>query len=118
MAPAATTTDPFTAIADGRRRQLLDLLAGEELPVGELVRRLGVAQPVVSKHLKVLREVGLVEAREDGRQRLYRINLTPLRRVHAWVSAFERVWGERFDHLDAVLTELRSEEGTSDAGHD
>jgi DNA-binding transcriptional ArsR family regulator len=118
MAPAATTTDPFTAIADGRRRQLLDLLAGEELPVGELVRRLGVAQPVVSKHLKVLREVGLVDAREDGRQRLYRLNASPLRHVHAWVSAFERTWSERFDRLDAVLTELQSEERTPDAGHD
>jgi DNA-binding transcriptional ArsR family regulator len=118
MAPAATTTDPFTAIADARRRQLLDLLAAGELPVGELVRRLGVAQPVVSKHLKVLREVGLVDAREDGRQRLYRINGMPLREVHAWVSAFERAWNERFDNLDAVLTELQSEEGTSDVDHD
>jgi DNA-binding transcriptional ArsR family regulator len=118
MAPASTTTDAFTAIADPRRRQLLDLLAAEELPVTELVRRLGVAQPAVSKHLKVLRDVGLVDAREDGRQRLYRINGTPLREVHAWVSAFERTWTERFDRLDAVLTELQTEKGPSDAGND
>lgn len=117
MAPASTTTDAFTAIADPRRRQLLDLLGAEELPVTELVRRLGLAQPAVSKHLKVLRDVGLVDAREDGRQRLYRINGTPLRQVHAWVSAFERTWRDRFERLDTVLTELQNEEGTSDAGH-
>jgi DNA-binding transcriptional ArsR family regulator len=109
MAPASTTTDAFTAIADARRRQLLALLTAGELPVGELVERLGVAQPVVSKHLKVLREVGLVDAREDGRQRLYRINGAPLRQVHDWVSAFERTWTERFDRLDAVLTDLQEE---------
>ncbi len=117
MAPATTTTDAFTAIADPRRRQLLDLLAAGELPVAELVRRLGLAQPAVSKHLKVLRDVGLVDTREDGRQRLYRVNGTPLRRVHAWVGAFERTWSDRFERLDTVLTNLQNEEGTSDAGH-
>jgi DNA-binding transcriptional ArsR family regulator len=117
MAPATTTTDAFTAIAEPRRRQLLGLLTGEALPVAELVRRSGVAQPAVSKHLKVLREVGLVEAREDGRQRFYRVNGAPLRQVHAWVSAFERTWSDRFEHLDAVLTELQDEEGTCDVSH-
>jgi DNA-binding transcriptional ArsR family regulator len=112
MARASTTTDAFSAIAEARRRQLLELLAAGEAAVNDLVDRLGVAQPVVSKHLKVLREVGLVDVREDGRQRLYRLNGGPLKEVHAWVTTFERLWNDRFDRLDAVLAELHAEEGT------
>jgi DNA-binding transcriptional ArsR family regulator len=110
MARAATTTDAFNAVAEPRRRQLLDLLAGGERPVNDLVAALGLAQPQVSKHLRVLREVGLVEVRDDGRQRLYRLNATPLRPIYDWVRAYERAWSARFDRLDAVLEELKREE--------
>ena len=110
MARAATTADPFNAIAEPRRRQILDVLAGGERPVGDLVRQLGVTQPQVSKHLRVLREVGLVDVREDGRQRVYRLNGERLKPIHDWVSGYERMWNERFNELDVVLEELEREE--------
>src|SRR5687767_6535495 len=103
MARAATTADVFNAVAEPRRRQILDLLAGGERPVNELVTQLGVGQPQVSKHLRVLREVGAVEAREDGRRRLYRLNGRALRPIHEWVKEYERSWSERFNELDVVL---------------
>ena len=106
MARAATTTDAFNAVAEPRRRQILDVLAGGERPVNELVRRLGIAQPQVSKHLRVLREVGAVDVRDEGRQRLYRLNGRALKPIHDWVKSYERTWSERFDRLDAVLEEL------------
>src|SRR3712207_6951564 len=87
MARAATTTDAFNAVAEPRRREILDLLAGGERPVGDLVCLLGVSQPLVSKHLRVLREVGAVEVREEGRRRLYRLNAQALRPIHDWVRA-------------------------------
>jgi DNA-binding transcriptional ArsR family regulator len=111
MARAATTEDAFNAVAEPRRRQILDLLAGGERPVNDLVRLLGLAQPQVSKHLRVLREVGAVEVREDGRQRLYRLNGQALKPIHDWVKRYERTWSERFDQLDVVLDELKKEEG-------
>jgi DNA-binding transcriptional ArsR family regulator len=111
MARAATTADAFNAVAEPRRRQILDLLAGGERPVNEVVRLLGLAQPQVSKHLRVLREVGAVEVREDGRQRLYRLNGQALKPIHDWVKNYERSWTERFDQLDVVLDELKKEEG-------
>ena len=111
MARAATTADAFNAVAEPRRRQILDLLAGGELPVNEVVHLLGLAQPQVSKHLRVLREVGAVEVREDGRQRLYRLNGQALKPIHDWVKSYERTWSERFDQLDVVLDELKEEEG-------
>ena len=107
MARAATTTDAFNAVAEPRRRQLLDALAAGELPVNDLVARLGVGQPQVSKHLRVLREVGLVEVRDQGRQRLYRLNGQPLKEIHDWLKGYEQTWSERFDRLDAVLAELQ-----------
>ena len=110
MARAATTTDAFNAVAEPRRRQILDVLASGELPVNDLVQRLGVAQPQVSKHLRVLREVGLVDVREEGRQRMYRLNGEPLRTIHDWVKNYEQSWSERFDALDEVLAELKREE--------
>ncbi|HEX2315145.1 MAG TPA: metalloregulator ArsR/SmtB family transcription factor [Thermomonospora sp.] len=110
MARAATTTDAFNAVAEPRRRQILDVLIGGERSVNELVELLGLAQPQVSKHLRVLRDVGLVEVREEGRQRLYRLNGQALKPVHDWVRKYERTWSERFDQLDAVLEELKSEE--------
>ena len=112
MARAATTADAFNAIAEPRRRQILDVLAGGERPVNDLVDALGIAQPQVSKHLRVLREVGAVDVRDEGRQRLYRVNGHALKPIHDWVKGYERTWSERFDRLDAVLEELkRKEEG-------
>jgi DNA-binding transcriptional ArsR family regulator len=111
MARAATTADAFNAVAEPRRRQILDLLAAGERPVNDLVGLLGLAQPQVSKHLRVLREVGAVEVREDGRQRLYRLNGRALKPIHDWVKNYERSWSERFDQLDVVLDELKKEEG-------
>ncbi len=110
MARAATTTDAFNAVAEPRRREILDVLAGRELPVNDVVRRLGMGQPQVSKHLRVLREVGLVTARDDGRQRLYRVNGPALKPIHDWVRGYERSWSERFDRLDDVLDELTARE--------
>ena len=110
MARAATTTDAFNAVAEPRRRQILDLLATCERAVNDLVEELGVAQPQVSKHLRVLREVGAVDVREDGRRRLYRLNGDALRPIHEWVKDYERFWSERFAQLDAVLEDLKRKE--------
>ena len=92
MPRAATTSDPFNAIAEPRRRDILDYLAPRERPVGDIVVALGLAQPSVSKHLRVLRDVGLVEVRRDGRQILYRTNAEGLRPLHEWTGRFERYW--------------------------
>jgi len=108
MARAATTTDAFNAIAEPRRRHILDLLAGGERSVNDLVADLGLAQPLVSKHLRVLRQVDLVAVRESGRQRLYRLNGRPLQPVHDWVKNFEELWSERFARMDTVLEELKA----------
>ena len=117
MARASTTTDAFNAVAEPRRREILDLLAKGERPVNDLVRQLGLGQPQVSKHLRVLREVGLVDVREDGRHRLYRLNGLPLQPIHEWVKNYEQAWNERFDRLDGVLDELKREgEDDSDGG--
>ena len=115
MARAATTTDVFNAIAEPRRRELLDELAAGERSVSELVEQLELAQPLVSKHLRVLREVGAVEVRDEGRRRLYRVDASALKPVHDWVSNYERMWSERFTALDTVLDELKREE-QDDAG--
>ena len=111
MARAATTTDAFNAVAEPRRREILDALADGERAVNDLVSALGLAQPQVSKHLRVLREVGAVAVREDGRQRLYRLNGPALKPIHDWVKAYERTWSERFELLDDVLDTLKKEEG-------
>jgi DNA-binding transcriptional ArsR family regulator len=110
MARAATTADAFNAVAEPRRRQILDALAGGERPVNDLVGLLGVAQPQVSKHLRVLREVGAVDVRDEGRQRLYRLNGHALKPIHDWVKNYERLWLDRFDELDVVLEELKHKE--------
>jgi DNA-binding transcriptional ArsR family regulator len=107
MARAATTADAFNAVAEPRRRQILDVLAGGERSVNELVRVLGLAQPQVSKHLRVLRDVGAVDVREEGRQRFYRLNGPALKPIHDWVKAYERSWSERLDELDTLLEELK-----------
>src|SRR4051794_6759136 len=116
MARAATTADAFSAVAEPRRRQILDLLVGGERPVNDLVRQLDIAQPQVSKHLRVLREVGAVEVRDQGRQRLYRLNGHALKPIHDWVKNYERSWSERFEQLDAVLEELKQKEQGDDSG--
>jgi len=116
MARAATTADAFNAVAEPRRRQILDALAGGERPVNDLVRLLGVTQPQVSKHLRVLREVGAVDVRDEGRQRLYRLNGEALKPIHDWVKDYERTWSERFEALDVVLDELKQEEQGDDSG--
>ena len=116
MARAATTADAFNAVAEPRRRQILDLLAGGERPVNDLVDELGLAQPQVSKHLRVLREVGAVDVRNEGRRRHYRLNGRALKPIHDWVKDFERTWDERFDQLDVVLDELKRKE--QDGGDD
>src|SRR6478609_11891516 len=110
MARSATTADAFNAVAEPRRRLILDVLAGGERPVNDLVHELGLAQPQVSKHLRVLREVGAVEVREEGRQRLYRLNGPALKPIHDWVKEYERTWTNRFELLDAVLDELKEKE--------
>jgi DNA-binding transcriptional ArsR family regulator len=110
MARAATTADAFNAVAEPRRRQILDALVGGERPVNDLVHLLGLSQPQVSKHLRVLREVGAVDVRDQGRQRLYRLNGHVLKPIHDWVKTYERSWSERFDQLDVVLEELKQEE--------
>jgi DNA-binding transcriptional ArsR family regulator len=110
VARAATTADVFNAVAEPRRRDILDVLAGGEQPVNDLVRVLGLAQPQVSKHLRVLREVGVVDVREQGRQRMYRLNGGALKPIHDWVSTYERTWSERFDALDDVLEDLKQKE--------
>ncbi len=114
MARAATTADVFNAVAESGRRRILDLLGPDERQVSDLVRLTGLAQPQVSKHLRVLREVDAVAVRADGRRRLYRVNGPALKPIHDWVQTYEQTWSDRFDALDEVLTELDSKE----AGHD
>jgi DNA-binding transcriptional ArsR family regulator len=110
MARAATTADAFNAVAEPRRRQILDALADGERPVNDLVRVLGVPQPQVSKHLRVLRDVGAFDVRDQGRQRLYRLNGHALKPIHDWVKTYERSWSEQFERLDVVLEELKQKE--------
>jgi DNA-binding transcriptional ArsR family regulator len=110
MARVATTADAFNAVAEPRRRQILDVLAGGERPVNDLAEQLGLAQPLVSKHLRVLREVGLVDVRDEGRRRIYRLNGHSLKPIHDWVKSYERSWTERFDRLDVLLEELKEKE--------
>jgi len=110
MARAATTADAFNAVAEPRRREILDALAGGERPVNELVEILGLAQPHVSRHLRVLREVGAVDVRDEGRQRVYRLNPQALKPIHDWVASYQHLWEERFDLLEDVLEDLKEQE--------
>ncbi|MGD7788416.1 ArsR/SmtB family transcription factor [Propionibacteriaceae bacterium Y1700] len=110
MARAATTSDVFNAIAEPRRRQILTLLRSGERPVTELVRELDVPQPSASKHLRVLREVGLVTDRHVGRQRLYALDARGLQAVHEWTGGFEQFWSESFDRLDAHVQKLKKQQ--------
>ncbi|HWE10110.1 MAG TPA: metalloregulator ArsR/SmtB family transcription factor [Solirubrobacteraceae bacterium] len=117
MARAATMSDAFNAVAEPRRREILDQLAGGQRSVNELVELLDLTQPQISKHLRVLREVGVVDVRGDGRRRLYSVNARALKPIHDWVSGYERLWSERFEALDAVLDRHKREE-REDAGDD
>ena len=110
MARTPTTADAFNAVAEASRRDLLDAMGTGEATVGELVDRVGLSQPQVSKHLGVLRTVGLVLVRADGRRRWYRVNGPALQPVHDWVRTFERTWNARLDRLDDLLAELQHEE--------
>jgi DNA-binding transcriptional ArsR family regulator len=109
VARARTTLDPFNAVAEPRRRQVLETLAGRELSVNELVAELGWTQPMVSKHLGVLKQVGLVSERQQGRQRLYRANAEKLKPIQQWMDRFERLWVERFDRLDEYLKQMQAD---------
>jgi DNA-binding transcriptional ArsR family regulator len=111
MARSATTTDVFNAIGEGQRRDILGLLVSGERSVNELVDLLGARQPQVSKHLKVLKEVGLVTVRVVGQQRLYKLSPEGLKPVHDWVKPFEVMWNKRLDRLDDYLKELQTGEG-------
>ena len=117
MPRASVTTDAFNAIAEPRRRQIIEALAGGgEHAVGELVLKLRLPQPAVSKHLGVLSDVGIVSATQNGRQRLYRLNGEALKPIHDWVKNYERSWSERFEQLDSVLEDLKAKE--EDEGDD
>lgn len=109
MARTPTTHDPFNAVAEPKRRQLIQAMGAQELSVNEIVEALGWNQPSVSKHLGVLKQVGLVEERRVGRQRLYRVNAERLKPIFDWVTPFEQMWSERFDRLDNVLEKIKKE---------
>ena len=110
MARSATTSDVFNAIAEGRRREILDALIGGEKAVGTIVDDVSMPQPQVSKHLRVLSEVGLVSCRAQGRLRLYRLEPERLRPMHAWLARYEQMWNERLDRMDDYLQELQRRE--------
>ncbi|QEE30443.1 winged helix-turn-helix transcriptional regulator [Terriglobus albidus] len=101
MARASTTSDAFNAIAEPRRREILSYLAGIERPVGEIAESLGLEQPSVSKHLRVLKDVGLVRMRCQGRQKLYRTNAEAIRPLHQWAATFERYWQHQLTRVKA-----------------
>ena len=111
MARAATTTDVFNAVGEPQRRRILTLLKGRERSVNELAGALRLSQSRVSKHLRVLREVGLVSVRDAGQQRLYRLNARGLKPIHDWVGGFEDFWSHSFDRLNAYVRRLQHEEG-------
>jgi DNA-binding transcriptional ArsR family regulator len=110
MARLSTTHDPFNAVAEPRRRKILETLGSAERPVNDLVEQLGWSQPMVSKHLKVLKQVGLLSERRDGRQRLYQVNAQQLKQIYDWVTPFEHFWKESYERLDEVLEDMKKKE--------
>ena len=110
MARSSTTSDVFNAIAETRRREILDALITGEKAVGAIGNDLSMSQPQVSKHLRVLSEVGLVRCRAEGRRRLYRLEPARLRPLHEWLAKYERAWNDRLDRMDDYLTELQQGE--------
>jgi DNA-binding transcriptional ArsR family regulator len=109
MARSSTTSDVFNAIAEARRREILDALVTGEKPVGAIVHDLSMSQPQVSKHLRVLSEVGLVSCRAEGRHRLYRVEPARLRPLHEWLAKYEQAWNDRLDRVDDYLKELQQQ---------
>ena len=107
MARSSTTSDVFNAIAEARRREILDALLAGEKAVGVIVTDLSMSQPQVSKHLRVLSEVGLVRCRAEGRRRLYRLEPARLRPLHEWLAKYEQAWNDRLDRMDDYLKELQ-----------
>jgi DNA-binding transcriptional ArsR family regulator len=115
VARSATTSDPFNAIAEARRREILDTLISGEKPVGAIVSGLSMSQPQVSKHLRVLHQVGLVRCRAKGRLRLYSLEPARLRPLHEWLAKYEQAWAERLDRMDGYLKQLQRKEDTSES---
>jgi DNA-binding transcriptional ArsR family regulator len=113
MPRAATTTDVFNAIAEPRRREIIEVLAEGGRPVGVLVETLGLPQPAVSKHLAVLRQVGIVTVSKRGRQRVYSLNADELKTVHDWTKAFERFWSHQLDRIKAAAERKARERSAS-----
>jgi DNA-binding transcriptional ArsR family regulator len=109
VARAATTSDVFNAIAEADRREILDALMSGEKAVGAIVNDLSMSQPQVSKHLRVLSEVGLVRCRAEGRRRLYRLEPARLRPLHEWLAKYEQAWNDRLDRMDDYLQELQQQ---------
>jgi len=109
VARSSTTSDVFNAIAEPRRREILDALIPGEKAVGTIVNDLSLSQPQVSKHLRVLSEVGLVSCRAEGRRRLYRLEPARLRPMHEWLGKYEQAWNERLDRMDDYLKELQQQ---------
>jgi DNA-binding transcriptional ArsR family regulator len=109
-------TTTFEVLAEPNRRRILDLLRAAERPVGDLVEQLAVSQPAVSKHLRVLREAGLVEVRSDAQRRIYRVRMEPLRDIYDWLEPYRRMWASRLDDLERHLDAI-AETGTPDARH-
>ena len=109
MARSSTTSDVFNAMAEARRREILDVLITGEKPVGAIVNELSMSQPQVSKHLRVLSEVGLVRCRAEGRHRLYRLDPERLRPLHEWLAKYERAWNDRMDRVDDYLKEVQQQ---------
>src|SRR5207248_11459128 len=114
VARSSTTSDVFNAIAETHRRDILDALIAGEKAVGAIVTDLSMSQPQVSKHLRVLSEVGLVRSRAEGRRRLYSLEPTRLRPMHDWLAKFERTWNDRLDRIDHYLRELQHQGERSD----
>jgi len=110
MARTKTTYDVFNAVAEPKRRELIEVLAGKEQTVNQLVVKLNWNQPMVSKHLGVLREVGIVSERKDGRYRVYQVNMAQLKPIQNWVKQFEQYWNNQFDQLDKYLTDIQNEQ--------
>lgn len=107
MPRTVNTFDTFTAIAEPKRRELIETLVGDEMSVGQLVDVTHWNQPMVSKHLGVLKEAGLVSERKEGRQRFYHVNVNELKPIQLWIKQFEKYWNQQFDQLDSYLTKLQ-----------
>jgi DNA-binding transcriptional ArsR family regulator len=114
LARSSTTSDVFNAVAEAHRREILDTLIAGEKAVGTIVNDLSMSQPQVSKHLRVLSEVGLVRCRAEGRRRLYSLEPARLQPFHDWLAKYEQAWNERMDRMDDYLKDLQQKESCSD----